>query len=101
MPSAGNHAQGVALSCKLLQIKGIIYMPSPTPKQKIEQVRRLGENFIEIVIQGDSFDDTYEVAKSVCKADNKTFIHPFHDKKIIERTGNSWFRNFKTNGICN
>ncbi|NNC46555.1 MAG: pyridoxal-phosphate dependent enzyme, partial [Winogradskyella sp.] len=40
--SAGNHAQGVALSCKLLQIHGTIYMPSPTPNQKIEQVKMFG-----------------------------------------------------------
>ena len=40
--SAGNHAQGVALSCKLLKIHGTIYMPSPTPNQKIEQVKMFG-----------------------------------------------------------
>ena len=39
--SAGNHAQGVALSCKLLKIYGVIYMPSPTPKQKINQVKNV------------------------------------------------------------
>jgi len=42
--SAGNHAQGVALSCKLLKIKGTIFMPSPTPNQKIEQVKMFGED---------------------------------------------------------
>ena len=41
--SAGNHAQGVALSCKLLKIHGVIYMPTPTPKQKINQVKMFGE----------------------------------------------------------
>ncbi|HLT53964.1 MAG TPA: pyridoxal-phosphate dependent enzyme, partial [Flavobacteriaceae bacterium] len=46
--SAGNHAQGVALSCKLLQIKGVIYMPTPTPQQKIEQVKMFGEEYIDI-----------------------------------------------------
>ena len=82
--SAGNHAQGVALSCKLLQIKGTIYMPSPTPNQKIGQVKMFGEDFIEIVIEGDTFDDAYHAATVECKAKNKIFIHPFNDRKVIE-----------------
>lgn len=82
--SAGNHAQGVALSCKLLKIKGSIYMPSPTPNQKIEQVRMFGEDYINIVLVGDTFDDSYYAAKSECERLNKTFIHPFNDEKVIE-----------------
>tara|TARA_B100000780_G_scaffold192434_1_gene135565 strand:+ start:43 stop:1305 length:1263 start_codon:yes stop_codon:yes gene_type:complete len=82
--SAGNHAQGVALSCKLLQIKGTIYMPSPTPNQKIEQVKMFGEEFIEVIIEGDTFDDAYNAATIACKARSKTFVHPFNDKKVIE-----------------
>jgi threonine dehydratase len=82
--SAGNHAQGVALSCKLLQIKGTIFMPSPTPNQKINQVKMFGENFIEVVIEGDTFDDAFNAAKLACEAKNKTFIHPFNDEKVIE-----------------
>ena len=60
--SAGNHAQGFALSCKLLKIRGTIFMPVPTPKQKIEQVQLFGENFIEVVLIGDTFDDAYHAA---------------------------------------
>jgi threonine dehydratase len=82
--SAGNHAQGVALSCKLLKIKGTIFMPSPTPNQKINQVKMFGEDFIEVVIEGDTFDDAFNVANTICKAQNKTFIHPFNDEKVIE-----------------
>lgn len=52
--SAGNHAQGVALSCKLLQIEGTIFMPAPTPSQKIEQVKMFGEDFIKIKLIGDT-----------------------------------------------
>ena len=65
--SAGNHAQGVALSCKLLKVKGTIFMPSPTPNQKIEQVKMFGEDFINVVLVGDTFDDSYEVAKLECE----------------------------------
>jgi threonine dehydratase len=82
--SAGNHAQGVALSCKLLKIKGTIYMPAPTPSQKIEQVKMFGENFIEVVLVGDTFDDAYEAAMLESEQLNKTFIHPFNDEKVIE-----------------
>ena len=82
--SAGNHAQGVALSCKLLKIKGTIYMPAPTPSQKIEQVKMFGENFIEVVLVGDTFDDAYEAAMLESERLNKTFIHPFNDEKVIE-----------------
>lgn len=82
--SAGNHAQGVALSCKLLKIKGTIYMPAPTPNQKIEQVKMFGEKFIEVVLVGDTFDDAYEAAILESERLNKTFIHPFNDEKVIE-----------------
>ncbi len=82
--SAGNHAQGVALSCKLLQIYGVIYMPSPTPKQKITQVKMFGEDYIEVVLIGDSYDDASYAAKLDCERLQKTFIPPFDDEKIIE-----------------
>lgn len=82
--SAGNHAQGVALSCKMLEIKGTIYMPAPTPNQKLEQVKMFGEGFIEIKLIGDTFDDAYHAAMLECEALKKTFIHPFNDKKVIE-----------------
>ena len=82
--SAGNHAQGVAISCKLLKIKGTIFMPSPTPKQKIDQVNMFGEGFIEVILVGDTFDDASQAANDECDRLNKTFIHPFNDKKVIE-----------------
>src|SRR3954466_8829168 len=55
--SAGNHAQGVAFSCKYLGIKGVIYMPAITPKQKINQVKMFGGDNIEIILIGDTFDE--------------------------------------------
>ena len=82
--SAGNHAQGVALSCKLLQIQGTIFMPAPTPSQKIEQVAMFGEDFIKIKLIGDTFDDANHAAMLECEHEQKTFIHPFNDKKVIE-----------------
>tara|TARA_R110001592_G_scaffold60848_1_gene185486 strand:+ start:3833 stop:5095 length:1263 start_codon:yes stop_codon:yes gene_type:complete len=82
--SAGNHAQGVALSCKLLKIKGTIFMPLPTPNQKINQVKMFGEDFVDLVIEGDTFDDAFNAATLECNSKNKTFIHPFNDEKVIE-----------------
>ncbi len=82
--SAGNHAQGVALSCKLLEIEGTIYMPAPTPNQKIEQVKMFGGDFIDIKLEGDTFDDAYHAAMLECEHLHKTFIHPFNDEKVIE-----------------
>ena len=82
--SAGNHAQGVASSCKQLKINGVIFMPTPTPQQKIEQVKMFGENFIEIKLVGDTFDDAQYAAKSYCEENNLSFIPPFDDEKVIE-----------------
>ncbi|MCF8714246.1 threonine ammonia-lyase IlvA [Joostella atrarenae] len=82
--SAGNHSQGVAYSCKELKIKGTIYMPSPTPRQKIEQVKMFGEDYIDIVLEGDTFDDAYKAAMKECTRVGKTFVHPFDDEKVIE-----------------
>lgn len=82
--SAGNHAQGVALSCKLLKIKGTVFMPTPTPNQKVEQVKMFGEDYIEIRLVGDTFDDANDAAMQECKQQQKTFIHPFNDEKVIE-----------------
>ena len=82
--SAGNHAQGVALSCKLLEIHGTIFMPTPTPNQKIERVKMFGAHYIDIVLTGDSFDDAYAAAVEAGAKGQKTFIHPFNDEKVIE-----------------
>lgn len=85
--SAGNHAQGVALSCKKLGIKGVIFMPGPTPRQKITQTEMWGNGCIEIVLTGDTFDDCQKAAQEYTKEHNMTFIPPFDDEKIIEGQG--------------
>ncbi|MEZ4795468.1 MAG: threonine ammonia-lyase IlvA, partial [Flavobacteriaceae bacterium] len=82
--SAGNHAQGVALSCRLLEIQGVIYMPATTPQQKIEQVRMFGEDFVEVKLLGDTFDDSFALALEESFITGKSFVHPFDDEKIIE-----------------
>ena len=85
--SAGNHAQGVAFSCQKLEIFGTIFMPSPTPKQKIDQVKMFGKGFVEIQLVGDTFDDCYKAAIDFQKENQAVFIHPFDDEKVIEGQG--------------
>jgi len=82
--SAGNHAQGVAFACHKLKIHGTIFMPTPTPKQKLVQVEMFGGDFISIQLVGDTFDDAQTAAKSECDRLEKTFVPPFDDEKIIE-----------------
>lgn len=85
--SAGNHAQGVAYSCKLLQIFGVIYMPEVTPKQKINQVRMFGGDFIEIKLIGDTFDECQKEAIGYANERKMSFIPPFDHVKIMEGQG--------------
>ncbi len=85
--SAGNHAQGVAYSCNKMKVKGVIFMPKITPKQKIEQTRMFGNGNIEIILTGDTFDDCAKAAKEYTKEHNMTFIPPFDDTRIIEGQG--------------
>ncbi len=82
--SAGNHAQGVAYSCKKLNIKGVIFMPEITPKQKIRQVNMFGGDNIEIILVGDTFDDCLKEALAYSEQKSATFIPPFDDEKVIE-----------------
>ncbi|MBQ7811774.1 MAG: threonine ammonia-lyase IlvA [Bacteroidales bacterium] len=85
--SAGNHAQGVAFSCSKLKIMGSIFMPVTTPKQKIEQVRMFGKEFIEIILTGDTFDAANSAAIEYAQSHAKTFIPPFDDPKVMEGQG--------------
>ena len=82
--SAGNHAQGVAFVCNELGVRGTIFMPTPTPSQKIKQVKMFGRDNIEIIFAGDVFDDAFAEAIKYCEENNRTFIHPFDDEKVIE-----------------
>ncbi len=85
--SAGNHAQGVAYSCKHLGIKGMIYMPAITPKQKINQVKMFGGENIGIVLTGDTFDECQAHALEFAREKNMVFIPPFDHLKVIEGQG--------------
>jgi threonine dehydratase len=85
--SAGNHAQGVAYSCKKKGIKGIIYMPEITPKQKVKQTEMFGNGNVELVLTGDTFDDCLREALIYTEAHGLAFIPPFDDYRTIEGQG--------------
>jgi len=85
--SAGNHAQGFAFSCARLKVKGVIFMPTITPAQKINQTRMHGGQFVEIKLIGDTFDDCAAIAKSYTLENDMTFIPPFDHNHIIEGQG--------------
>ena len=82
--SAGNHAQGVAYSCRKLNIHSTIFMPAPTPKQKITQVKFFGRSNVDIILTGDTYDDAFNAAQKFCCEHKSEFIHPFDDLLVIE-----------------
>jgi threonine dehydratase len=82
--SAGNHAQGVALSASKLGIDALIVMPTTTPSIKIESVKKFG---VSIKLFGDSFDEAYEHALEVSNKEARVFIHPFNDPLVIAGQG--------------
>ena len=82
--SAGNHAQGVALSAQRLGCRAVIVMPVTTPAVKIEAVRGLGG---EVVLFGDSYSDAHDHALTLQKTQGLTFVHPFDDPDVIAGQG--------------
>jgi threonine dehydratase len=82
--SAGNHAQGVALSAKTLGCRAVIVMPTTTPALKIEAVRARGG---EVVLSGESYSDAYQHALYLEKKEKLTFVHPFDDPEVIAGQG--------------
>ena len=85
--SAGNHAQGVAYSCNLLKVKGTIFMPVTTPKQKIKQVEVFGKEWVKVVLVGDTFDDAFAESMKFSIETNQVFVHPFDDEMVIAGQG--------------
>ncbi len=82
--SAGNHAQGVALSAKTLGCRAVIVMPTTTPAVKVDAVRARGG---EVVLAGDSYSDAYQHALTLEKKHKLTFVHPFDDPDVIAGQG--------------
>ena len=82
--SAGNHAQGVALSAKKLKCRAVIVMPSTTPEIKIKAVRHAGA---EVILYGESYSDAYSHALEIEKEEGLAFVHPYDDPDVIAGQG--------------
>lgn len=82
--SAGNHAQGVALSGRKLGARAVVVMPVTTPQLKVDAVKALGG---EVILAGESYSDAYQHAVALQKKEELTFIHPFDDPDVIAGQG--------------
>ena len=85
--SAGNHAQGVALSASKLGCKGVVVMPLKTPDIKVNAVRRFGGDMIEIILFGNNYDEAASEANRLAEKRCLTMIHPFNDPLVIAGQG--------------
>ncbi len=85
--SAGNHAQGVALSAARLGLRAVIVMPVTTPQLKIDAVRAHGGEAVDIVLHGDSYSDAQAHAGGLATRRRLTFVHPFDDPDVIAGQG--------------
>ncbi len=85
--SAGNHAQGVAYACNHLGVKGRIYVPANTPKQKRDRIKFHGQDAVELVVTGDSFDDASAAAQQEAQETAATWVAPFDDPRTIAGQG--------------
>ena len=82
--SAGNHAQGLALSAQKMGVRAVIVMPTTTPLIKVDAVRRRGG---EVVLAGESYSDAYLHAKELEQVEGLTFVHPYDDPEVIAGQG--------------
>ena len=82
--SAGNHAQGVAMSAQHLGITARIVMPVTTPLIKVDAVRASGA---ETILHGDTYNDAYDLARQLSRRDGMTFVHPYDDRDVIAGQG--------------
>jgi threonine dehydratase len=85
--SAGNHAQGVAYACAALEIKGRIFLPRTTPRQKRERIAAIGGPWIDIVIDGDTYDDAVAIAAASARESGARIVPAFDDLQTIAGQG--------------
>jgi threonine dehydratase len=85
--SAGNHAQGFAYACRSLGIRGRVYVPAKTPKQKRDRIRYHGGEFIELIVGGSTYDLAAEAALADVARTGATLVPPFDDPRTIAGQG--------------
>jgi threonine dehydratase len=85
--SAGNHAQGVALACRRLGVRGRIFVPGTTPRQKRERIVTLGGSGVEVIVVGDSYEDAFRTAHDDSVATGAALVPAFDDPRTIDGQG--------------
>ena len=85
--SAGNHGQGVAFACARLGIKGRIFVPATTPRQKRQRILALGEGRVDLVITGDTYDEASAAATLEAQETGATLVPAFNDARTIAGQG--------------
>ena len=85
--SAGNHAQGVAFSCRALGISGKVFLPSATPRQKRERILAVGRPWVDLVVDGANYDEASAAALESSAASGSVLVHPFDDPRTIAGQG--------------
>jgi len=85
--SAGNHAQGLAISCARLGVTGHIVVPTNTPRQKRDRIAALGGRNVELTLVGRTYDEAAEAARALATSGGATYIHPFDDQRTIAGQG--------------
>lgn len=85
--SAGNHAQGLAYACAQLKVRGTIYLPSNTPKQKRQRIEIIGGDWVEQVIVDGTFDRANAQAQEAARHSGRTYVHPYDDPCTIAGQG--------------
>jgi len=85
--SAGNHAQGFAYACRTLGIRGRVYVPAKTPKQKRDRIRYHGGEFIELIVGGSTYDLAAEAARADVEGTGATLVPPFDDLRTMAGQG--------------
>ena len=93
--SAGNHAQGFALSCSELKIYGKVYMPITTPEQKVYKTKQFWGEYVSVELVWDTFDQALWQAKIYKSHTGATFVHPFDDIRIITWQATLWLEIFE------
>jgi threonine dehydratase len=85
--SAGNHAQGVAFSCRALGIHGKVFVPTSTPRQKRDRISALGHPWVDLVLAGATYDEASAAALDDAAATGSIYVHPFDDVRTIAGQG--------------
>lgn len=85
--SAGNHGQGVAHACSALGVHGRVYLPRTTPRQKRDRIARMGGDFVEVLVTGDTYDDAAAAALADVAASGATLVPAFDDPRTIAGQG--------------